>query len=470
MMKDKVLIANRGEIAIRITKACEELGIPFVTVYTDEDRESMHVTKTEEDGKNSFRISDYRDPNELFSVADHTGCTAIHPGYGFLAEDYRFARRTTNRERQITFIGPGWESIRDLGSKINTKATARDLNIPTIPGSDRVIYNPEEAEHICEELFEMQERQEIENPSVLVKASAGGGGMGIEQVEDVDSFRRIFRKVRDYSKRYFGDEGVLIEQCMKDFSHVEVQVVGDKKGNLVHYGTRNCSVQSKGRQKRIEVAPGFDSLIDYKFDSNSVLSRLTEDSLRLCRHVNYDNVGTVEWIVTRDGEHYLLEVNTRIQVENDISAGISKIKNQRPNLIKEQIRLALGESLGYKQEDIHFNGTSIEFRIIAEDVEKGFFPQSGIIKKFRYIPHEWLKVYSHLPEKDYTIPSQYDNNLALGVAFGETLEEAKERGRVFLDEIVLDGITYDKKEMKTNLSYLRENIQNLLMFKNGKIR
>lgn len=470
-MKEKILIANRGEIAIRIANACEELGLPYVTVYTEEDKDSMHMQLVERKGfdeKRLFRISDYRDPSELFAVADHTGCIAIHPGYGFLAEDYRFARRTGSRDRPLIFIGPRWEVVRGLGSKINTKQIARSLGIPTIPGSDEVIYGPETAESIAEHLFHSQEKSNVDHPSILVKASAGGGGMGIEQVTNIDAFRRTFRRVRNYAKEYFGDEGVLIEQCMTDFNHIEVQIVGDRHGNIVHYGTRNCSIQSTGRQKRIEVAPGFDpNSYDYQFDAYGVLNKIIEDSLKLCNYVNYDNVGTVEWVVTNDGHYYLLEVNTRIQVENEVSGKTAGIcKNQRGvNLIKEQIRLALGDSLGYTQRDIHFEGTCIEFRIIAENTRRGFSPQSGTLIKFSCPSYEWSSFYSHVPsDRQYKIPTSYDPNLALGVVFGGTLAEAKQRGKQFLEALVVEGNDHENKELITNIPYLKDQIENLLRF------
>ena len=465
-MPHKILIANRGEIAIRIANSCKELNLPFVMVYTEEDKDSLHVSIGKE-ADSIFRISDYRDPNELFAVADHSGCTAVHPGYGFLAEDYRFARRAENRIKPLIFIGPNWQAVKNLGSKINTKKLARSLKIPTIPGSDEIIYDPEIAENVAEHLFDLQRDKGIDNPSVLVKASAGGGGMGIEQVTNIDAFRRTFRRVCNYAKQYFGDEGVLIEQCMVDFNHVEVQIVGDKKGNLVHYGTRNCSVQSSGRQKRIEVAQGFTSDFNYSFNYKNVLKSLVEDSIKLCNYSHYDNVGTVEWIVARNGQHYLLEVNTRIQVENDVSGKTAIIRDGKRgiNLISEQIRLALGDKLGYSQNDVKFDGVSIELRIIAEDTKRNFVPQSGLIKKFSYADHEWLDVYSHVPKSNvYQIPNSYDPNLALGVVWGSTLSEAKSRASMFLEDLVLVGIDHKGFDLITNIPYLKLKLNGLLEF------
>lgn len=300
----KVLIANRGEIAVRIVQACRKLGVDFVCVYTGEDAASGHVRIARESGgeKSLFRVASYHDANEILSVADEAGATAIHPGYGFFAEDFRFARRVTTRERKLLFIGPSWRVIRDLGDKINTKRLARGLGVPTVPGSDRPIYDEMEAEKVARSLFDFQIQQGVSRPLVLVKASAGGGGMGIEEVYDIDQFRSVYRRIRNYALRQFKDEGVLIEQRIRDFNHLEVQIVSDRSGkNPVHFGTRNCSIQSTGLQKRIEVAPGFDpSSIHYDFDAAKLLNDITEHSLAMARKVGYDNVGTWEWIVTRD--------------------------------------------------------------------------------------------------------------------------------------------------------------------------
>ncbi|MGC9022067.1 MAG: biotin carboxylase N-terminal domain-containing protein, partial [Dissulfurimicrobium sp.] len=404
MCKERVLIANRGEIAIRIMDACKDLGLDYCVVYAPEDEASLHVSLAkcdDKDGvKRAYCIASYKDPNEIFAVADQVGCTAIHPGYGFFAENFRFARRAEMRSRPLVFIGPRWEVIRDLGSKINTKRLAKSLGIPVIPGSDGPIYNEIDAEALAEDLFFIQKEQGVQHPSILVKASAGGGGMGIEEVTHLDAFRRVYRRIQNYAKRQFGDDGVLIEQNLRDYQHIEVQLLCSRHGEVVHFGTRNCTIQSSGRQKRVEVAPGFDpDSFEYPFDARAVLDRMVAYSVRLARHVGYDSVGTWEWVVTRDGSPYLLEVNTRIQVENGISARISRIKGRDgyPDLIKEQIRVAMGEKLGYRQEDIFLEGTSIELRIVAEDARRGFRPWCGVIKRFDFPDVPWAKVYTHVP-------------------------------------------------------------------------
>ncbi len=468
-MKEKVLIANRGEIALRISEACKDLGLDYVVVYTEADVDSEHVRRNIDSKSNkqrAWRVSSYTDPNDILAVADHANCTAIHPGYGFFSEDFRFARRVTVRNRPLTFIGPKWEVIKDLGDKINTKRVASRLGIPTIPGTDGPIYNEIEAEETARRLLGDQLDRNVKNPSILVKAAAGGGGMGIEAVYQIAHFRRIYRQVQNYAKRQFGDPGVLIEQCLQDYNHLEVQLVCSRHGERVHFGTRNCTIQSTGRQKRLEAAPGFDdSCFAYQFNSKEVLDRIVEYSLKLASHVNYDNVGTWEWIVSRDGTPYLLEVNTRIQVENDVSARISYLNGKHPNLIREQIRLGLGERMGYSQDNIEFRGASIEFRIVAEDTQRGFAPWIGTISKFSFPPHEWSAVYSHVPsDRPYVIPSDYDPNLALALVWGDSMAEAKERGRRFISEVVIEGSNSSGQPITTNIPYLKENLDRLLTF------
>ena len=466
----KILIANRGEIAVRIMEACADLGLPFVALYTAEDTESGHVDIARKLGgeKSLYRIQNYNDAGDILAVADDASATAIHPGYGFFSENFRFARRVTERDRPMIFIGPSWWVIRDLGDKINTKRLARRLGVPTVPGSDRAIYDELEAESIAESLFEFQDKQGIKNPRVLVKASAGGGGMGIDEVEDMARFRQVYRRIRNYSMRTFNDEGVLIEQRVFNFNHLEVQVVSDRSGvNPVHFGTRNCSVQSPGLQKRIEVAPGFwPQNLAYTFDAQKVLDDIVEHSLSMAREIKYDNVGTWEWIVTPNGMPFLMEVNTRIQVENGVSACIAKTKgNPDVNLIREQIRVGLGEPLGYTQKNIDFDGVSIEYRIIAEDTESGFTPWAGKIDTFGWTEKDWLSMHTHVPrERPYQIPTEYDPNLALAIIWGKDLEEAKTRGVEFLNGLKLDGEDASGTRMKTNIPFLINKTKNLLEF------
>ncbi|MCI5131522.1 MAG: acetyl-CoA carboxylase biotin carboxylase subunit [Candidatus Electrothrix sp. EH2] len=467
-MQGKVLIANRGEIAIRIMEACQYLGLEYTIIYTDADRDSEHVQRNRLNGnkQNAWRVASYTDPNDILSVADHTGCTAIHPGYGFFSEDYRFARRVTVRDRPLVFIGPSWEVIRDLGDKINTKRVANKLGIPTIPGTSAPIYNEMEAEEIAQHLFDLQKEENEPHPAVLIKAAAGGGGMGIEEVNRIEHFRRVYRQVQNYAKRQFGDGGVLIEQRLRDFNHLEVQLVCSRHDERIHFSSRNCTIQSTGRQKRVEAAPGFHtSCFHYDFNADQVLENIVDYSLKLAEHVQYDNVGTWEWIVSRSGKPYLLEVNTRIQVENDVSARISYLNGKHPNLLREQIRLALGEPMGYQQSDVVFRGASIELRIVAENTQRDFAPWIGTITRFDLPRYEWSAVYSHVPtDRPYPIPSEYDPNLALALVWGENVDHAKKRAREFIEAARIEGVNSSGDAILTNLDYLRANLDRLLTF------
>ena len=466
--KHKVLIANRGEIALRVMQACQRLGVEFVCVYTEQDQYSLHVQQAKEYGreKSLYRISSYQDANEIFAVADESGATAIHPGYGFFAENFRFARRTVQRSRPLIFIGPNWQIIQKLGDKINTKRIARKLDIPTVPGSDRPIYDDLEAEELARSLFEFQKEQGIEYPVILIKASAGGGGMGIEEVSDLDRFRSVLRRLKNYAKRQFGNDGVLIEQRVFDFNHLEVQIVADRYENVVHFGTRNCTIQSTGRQKRIEVAPGFyPKTISYAFDAQKVLTDIINYSVRMAKEVRYDNVGTWEWIVSPTGEPFLMEVNTRIQVENGVSAIISRIKGREVDLIEEQLKLGLGLKINYTQDDISFKGVGIEYRIVAESPEDNFIPWIGTIEEFNFPNYPWAKVFTHVPtDRPYEIPTDYDPNLALVIVWGENLEQAKQNGLNFLSQVVLRGKNNKGEPLKSNLEFLKQKTEEILIF------
>ncbi len=467
MSNHKILIANRGEIAVRILEACKLLGHDFVCVHTLADKESEHVTLSRKLGGELYCVSSYHDANEILSVADKSNATAIHPGYGFFAEDYRFARRVASRTNSLIFIGPSWQVIRELGDKINTKRLARSLNVPTVPGSDKPIYDEMEAEKIARSLYEFQIANGVTRPRVLVKATAGGGGMGIEEVEDIDTFRQVYRRISSYALRMFKDEGVLIEQRIFDFNHLEVQIVSDRTGtNPVHFGTRNCSIQSTGLQKRLEIAPGFDSSsTEYGFDADKVLNDIINYSLAMAREVKYDNVGTWEWIVGRDGSPFLMEVNTRIQVENGVSGCIARKDNKEVNIIAEQIRIGLGEELGYTQNEVSFDGIGIEYRIIAEDPSNNFNPWVGVIEKFSCKKEDWLHLHTHIPmDRPYDIPTDFDPNLALAIIWGKDIEEVKARGLQFLNDLVLEGKNGQGEALKSNVEFLKEKTPTILEF------
>ena len=454
---------------MRIVQACRLLGLDFVCVYAREDEHSGHVALARRLGgeKSLYRVSSYQDANELMAVADDSGATAVHPGYGFFAEDSRFARRVSTRRRKLIFIGPSWRVIQKLGDKINTKRIARSLGVPTVPGSDRPIYDELEAEEIASNLFAFQADQGVERPLVLVKASAGGGGMGIEECHDPDMFKAVFRRIRNYSRRQFNDEGVLIEQRIHDFNHLEVQVVSDRSGlNPVHFGTRNCSVQSIGHQKRIEVAPGFaPGDLQYSFNASGVLDEIIEHSLTMAREVKYDNVGTWEWIVTREGKPFLMEVNTRIQVENGVSAITARVNGQNGvNLIAEQIRIGLGEPLGYGQDAVTFEGVGIEYRLIAEDPDNRFAPWVGRIDEFTWPDMADMQMFTQVPQGvAYEIPTEYDPNLALAIVWGKDLADAQARGKEFLQKLVLRGENRSGA-LRSNVAFLLRKTESLLVF------
>jgi len=290
--------------------------------------------------------------------------------------------------------------------------------------------------------------------------------MGIEEVRELEEVRPVFRRVRAYAKRLFGDEGVIIEAKISCFQHLEVQLLGTPHGELVHFGTRNCTIQSPGRQKRIEIAPGLDPrFVTYNFDAEALLAEIVGHSLKLAEAVSYDSVGTWEWLITPEGRAYLMEVNTRIQVENEISAKISRIKGRAVNLIKEQIRIALGDKLGYAQKDLQFSGTAIELRLVAEDTQRNFKPLSGTITRFSWEHHPWLTIRTHVPQdKPYTIPTEYDPNLALAIVWGRDTEEARQRALTFLEEVIIEGQRSQGEPLLTNIPFLKDKLTEILRF------
>lgn len=465
-MEGKVLIANRGEIAIRVMNVCSDLGLDYVVVYTEADKDSGHVQQNTTSGKNqnAWRITSYIDANELFAVADHTGCTAIHPGYGYLTEDFRFARRAANRDRPLTFIGPHWEAIQALGNKINAKKLAKKLNIPTVPGNDSPIRNEVEAENIALTFLQNQQQEGIKNPAILIKPAIGSGGLGIAEVSDLSRFSRVYRQVQNYGKNHFGDNTVLIEKCYHDCNHLAIQLVCSKHDERIHFSSSNYKIQSTGCQTGISVAPGFPpSCFDYDFDAQKLLEQITQYSLQMAAHLKYDNVGSWEWLVTRSGKPYLLKVNSCITAENDISARTSVIHDDQPNLIREQIRLSLGKRIGCQQSAIQFKGAALQLNIAAEDTAWRFAPVPGTITSCRFPDYPWSAVYSHIPDdKPYPIPSEFDPNLALAVIWGDSLEDAKTKAKTFLKKTVIRGKDSSGKKIATNLDYFKKNLGRIL--------
>ena len=448
--------------------SCKYLDVDYVIVYTEADMDSEHVRRNKTSGpeQNAYRIASYSDPNELFCVADHTGCTAIHPGYGFFSEDFRFARRATTRDRPLSFIGPNWKAIRDLGNKMNSKRLANQLGIPTVPGSDAPIYNELEAEEIGSKLLESQRGEGISVPSILIKSAAGGGGMGIREVTEMAQFRRVYRSLQCYAKRQFGDGGLLIEQHLGDCNHLEVQLLCSAYGERIHFGTSNCTIQSNCRQNRVGAAPGFhQSCFTYNFDEQQVLDKIVEYSIKLAEYVNYDSIGTWEWLVSQSGHPYLLEVNTRIQVENDLSARTSYIDGMQPDLVREQIRLSLGQRIGYEQIAVKSQGAAIALRIVAEDAGHGFVPWYGTITDFTFPNYPWAAISSHVPaDRPYRIPSVYDPVLALVLIWSDSMKDAKKKAARFIKKTTIRGKDENDNPIITNLDYLKDNLDRLLAY------
>jgi acetyl-CoA carboxylase biotin carboxylase subunit len=412
----KILIANRGEIALRVLRTCRRLGIPAVVAYSDADRDSLAVQLAEEAicvGPGDARRS-YLAAPAILSAAIVTGCDAIHPGYGFLSEDDTFAEMT--RAHGLTFIGPPAEVLERFASKAGTRRLLGQHGLPTIPGSEGMLRDDEHA---------LSEAERIGYP-VLIKPSAGGGGKGMRMVRSPRELEQALTICRSEARAAFGDDSLYLEKWLDENSHVEVQVVVDRYGNGVHVGERDCSVQRR-HQKVLEEAP--TPVLD-----EATRERLAEQALAAVVAAGYENVGTLEFLVDAAGNYYFIEINCRIQVEHPVTEMLSGL-----DFVAEQIRLAAGEPLGYTQEDVVLRGHSIELRINAEDVANDFRPQAGRVDAYRPPGGPGVRVDSHL-YSGYEVPPYYDSLLAKLVVWGPDREAAIARGRVALDELVIDGL------------------------------
>ncbi|MFN8656705.1 MAG: acetyl-CoA carboxylase biotin carboxylase subunit [Candidatus Obscuribacterales bacterium] len=414
-MFQKVLIANRGEIALRVIRACRELGIRTVAVYSQADSESLHVKLADEAfciGPASATRSYLHIP-ALISTAVVTGAEAIHPGYGFLAENANFAEICA--DHRIKFIGPSIEAINGMGDKANARETMKKAGVPCVPGSDGLVEDEEEA-------FELAE--EIGYP-VIIKATAGGGGKGMRIANDTVQLGRAIATARSEAAAAFGDAGVYIEKYLKPIRHVEIQVMADSFGNTIHLGERDCSVQRR-HQKLIEEAPSpaLTPEMREKMGASAVLA---------AKNIGYEGAGTVEFIFAGD-RFYFMEMNTRIQVEHPVTEMITGY-----DLIKEQIRVAAGEKLSIKQEDVKFRGHAIECRINAEDPERNFLPCPGRVDAYIAPGGPGVRVDSHC-YPGYSIPPFYDSLVGKLIVWGQTREEAIERMHRALDEYAITGI------------------------------
>ena len=415
-MFKKILIANRGEIAVRIIRAARELGIATVAVYSEADKDSLHVKLADEViciGAASSADSYLKIPN-IISAALITKSEAIHPGYGFLAENASFAKICA--QNNIVFIGPSPELINMMGDKATARETAIKHKVPITKGSDGIVPNVEEAKKVA---------KWITYP-VMIKATAGGGGKGMRIAHDEKELVENYIAAQNEAKAAFGNPDVYIEKYVEEPRHVEIQVIGDKFGNAVHLGERDCSIQRR-HQKLIEEAPSAG--IDAK-----TREKMGKFAAKLTKGIGYDSVGTLEFLVDKNMNFYFMEMNTRIQVEHTISEEITGV-----DLVKEQIRVAAGEKLSFTQKDISITGHAIECRINAEDSENGFLPSSGTLEK--YIPAGGIgvRVDSH-SYQNYDIPPYYDSMIAKLIVKGKNREEAIQRMKRALQEFLIEGV------------------------------
>ncbi|WEG14315.1 acetyl-CoA carboxylase biotin carboxylase subunit [Pullulanibacillus sp. KACC 23026] len=415
-MIKKVLIANRGEIAVRIIRACKELNLETVAVYSEADRDALHVQLADEAyciGPTASKDS-YLNYMNIMSVATSTGVDAIHPGYGFLAENASFAEIC--RECNITFIGPSPEAIEKMGIKDVAKITMKDAGVPVVPGSNGVVETIEEAIEVA---------NQIEYP-VIIKATAGGGGKGIRVARDEESLRKGVAITQQEAATAFGNPGVYIEKYIEDFRHVEIQVLADNHGNVIHLGERDCSIQRR-LQKLVEESPS-PALSPEK------RREMGEAAVKAAKAVNYSGAGTIEFIYDVNGFFYFMEMNTRIQVEHPVTEYVTGI-----DLIKEQIKVANGEELQIAQEDVTFNGWAIECRINAENPKKNFMPSPGRVAMYLPPGGPGVRVDSAV-YPGYMIPPYYDSMVAKIITHGATREEAVNKMKRALGETVVDGI------------------------------
>ncbi|MCL6587050.1 MAG: acetyl-CoA carboxylase biotin carboxylase subunit [Anoxybacillus sp.] len=416
-MIKKLLVANRGEIAVRVIRACKELGIETVAVFSEADREALHVQLADEAyciGPTASKDS-YLNFTNIMSVATLTGCDAIHPGYGFLAENAAFAELC--RECNITFVGPSPEAITKMGIKDIARETMREAGVPIVPGSKGIIGTVDEAVALAHEI----------GYPVIIKATAGGGGKGIRVARNEQELIKGINITQQEAATAFGNPGVYIEKYIEDFRHVEIQVLADSYGNVIHLGERDCSIQRR-LQKLVEEAPS--PALD-----EEMRKQMGEAAVKAAKAVNYTGAGTVEFIFDHHAKKfYFMEMNTRIQVEHPVTELITGV-----DLIKEQIRVASGEKLSLTQDEVTFNGWAIECRINAENPEKNFMPSPGRIQM--YLPPGGLGVrIDSAAYPGYMIPPYYDSMIAKLIVHAPTREEAIARMKRALSEFIIEGI------------------------------
>ncbi|MBD3221766.1 acetyl-CoA carboxylase biotin carboxylase subunit [bacterium] len=414
-MFSKILICNRGEIALRVMRTCHELGIECVAVHAAADRDSLHVKYADESvcvGKATSRESYLKVPN-LIAAAEITGAEAIHPGYGFLAENANFAE--TVIENGFTWIGPDPETIRSMGDKATARARAEAAGVPTVPGTG-ILATVEAA---------LKAAERITYP-VLLKATAGGGGKGMRPASGPAELERAYATASSEALAGFGDASLYMEKYLARPRHVEIQILADSHGNVVHLGERDCSVQRR-HQKLIEEAPS-------PAVTPELRARMGEAAARLAREVGYRSAGTVEFLLDEDGSFYFMEMNTRIQVEHPVTEFLTGV-----DLVQEQLRVAAGQPLDLTQEDVRFTGHALECRVNAEDPTRDFMPSPGRVHDFHAPGGLGVRVDSHL-YSGYTVPPYYDSLLAKIIVHGRDRTEAIARMVRALEESVFEGV------------------------------
>ncbi|MDD3123926.1 MAG: acetyl-CoA carboxylase biotin carboxylase subunit [Candidatus Izemoplasmatales bacterium] len=422
-MQNKVLIANRGEIALRVIRACKELGIKTVAVYSTADKDSLQVKFADESiciGKEKSEDS-YLNMNRILSAAISTGCNAIHPGYGFLSENEKFVQIV--EECNIKFIGPKSDVIAKLGNKSMAKKIAKQYHIPIVEGSDGPVLSAEEG-------FELAKK--IGYP-ILIKAINGGGGKGMSIVKNENDFIKLFYQTQMEAKANFGDSEVYLEKFVENARHIEIQILADHFGNVIHLGERDCSMQRRN-QKVIEESPSPVM--------TPILRRMMgQAAVHLAKGVGYENAGTVEFIVDKDGKFFFIEMNTRIQVEHPVTELATGF-----DLVKEQIKIAYNNPLTIKQKDVIISGHTIECRINAEDPLNNFRPCPGLIKNIVFPGGNGVRIDTHI-YASYVVPSYYDSMLAKLIVHAPSRKEAIRKMRVALEQFIIDGII-------TNIDFL----------------
>ena len=426
---NKILSANRGEIAVRIIRACKEMNIKTVAVYSETDKDALHTKLADEAvciGPASPNKS-YLNIKSIIEAACITGADSIHPGFGFLSENAQFAKIC--EESNIKFIGPTSKVIDLLGNKSNAKELMKEAGVPVIPGSDGSVKGLKDAILIAEQI----------GYPVILKAAAGGGGKGIRVVNSNDELEANYNIVKQEAKISFNDDEIYIEKFVKNPRHVEIQILADEHGNIVHLGERDCSIQRK-HQKIIEETPS--TLVDEK-----LRHKMGNAAVKAAKIAGYTSCGTVEFLVDSDKNFYFMEMNTRIQVEHPITEMRTGI-----DIVKEQIRIAGGEKLKFKQKEIEFRGYSIECRINAENPLKNFRPSPGTIKEINLPGGNGVRVDTAI-YNGYTIPANYDSMIAKIITYGVTRNEAIAKMKRALEELVIDGVD-------TNRDFLFEIIRN----------